>query len=58
MKQIPYLDNDERPHRNKSLKNLKVEKWEAIPVFEEYFQIPNLGRIKSLARDIYCYTEP
>lgn len=53
MKKIDYLNNINAPYRDKSLKNIKGEKWEAIPGVEGVFEISNFGRIKSLAREIY-----
>jgi len=52
LKKVPFLQNDRVPYRNRSLKNLKGEKWAPVPGFEESYQISNYGRIKSLAREI------
>jgi hypothetical protein len=38
----------EYPHQNLSLKNIKGEKWKAIPGLEGYFMVSNFGRIKRL----------
>lgn len=35
---------------NKSLKNLRGEKWKAIPGFEGLYEASNMGRVKSLNR--------
>ncbi len=51
-KKINYRDQADMPFRNKSLKNLKGEKWKAIPGFEDLYKISNHGRIKSLEREI------
>lgn len=53
MKKIDYLNNANAPYRDKSLKNLKGEKWKAIPGVEGVFEISNFGRIKSLAKEIH-----
>lgn len=49
---IPGLDDPDAPYRNKSLKNLRGERWENVPGIEGYYLISNYGRIKSLPRDI------
>ncbi len=41
------------PFLNKSLSNIRGEKWKPVPDFEEYYMVSSLGRFKSLARTIY-----
>lgn len=48
MKKI--LASDHAPYRDKSLKDLKGEKWSEIEGLEGYYLISNLGRVKSLPR--------
>ncbi len=45
-------DFEKYPCRNTSLVNLTNEEWVPIPEFEDYFEISNYGRVKSLAREI------
>lgn len=45
-------------YKNKSLKNLKGERWKEIPFTEGYYQVSNLGRVKALARVIYSDAAP
>lgn len=40
------------PYQNKSLGNLKGEEWRDIAGFEGYYMASNLGRVKSLDREI------
>ena len=40
------------PYQNRSLTNMKGEEWEAIPGYEEYYQVSNYGRIKALKKQI------
>ncbi len=40
------------PYQNKSLVNIKGEEWRDIAGFEGYYMASNLGRIKSLDREI------
>ena len=47
-----HLD-EQLPHRNRSLKNLKGEQWAEIPGLEGIYEISNTGRIKSLPREIH-----
>lgn len=42
----------EYPYTNKSLVNIKGERWKDIPGFEGIYQASNYGRIKSLDREI------
>src|SRR5882672_3967854 len=42
------------PCRNKSFADLPGEKWKHIPDFEGSYMVSDFGRIKSLARTIYC----
>jgi hypothetical protein len=44
--------SDKLPCRDKSLKNLKGEKWKDIPASDDYFQLSNYGRLKALSRYI------
>jgi hypothetical protein len=46
--------NRDYPCFNKSLKNIKGEKWLEIPFTEGYYLVSNFGRVKALAR----YIEP
>ena len=41
-------------YKNKSLKDLKGEVWKVIPYTEGYYLVSNLGRVKALARQVYC----
>jgi hypothetical protein len=52
MKKVDHLADNNAPHRNRSLKNLRNEKWKAVPGLEDVFEISNYGRIKSLAREV------
>jgi hypothetical protein len=52
MKKQNYLKHTHAAYRNKSLKNLKGEKWAAVPGLEDFYEVSNFGRIKSLAREI------
>ena len=45
-------------HKNKTLKDLKGERWKEIPFTEGYYQISNLGRVKALARVVYSDAAP
>ncbi len=38
------------PYQNRSLKNLKGERWDDIPFFDGAYQISNFGRVKALRR--------
>ncbi len=49
---IARLSRPNAPYRNKSLKDLKGEKWEEIPGTEGYYLISNYGRVKGVARYI------
>ncbi|MCE2893733.1 MAG: hypothetical protein LW721_04790 [Flammeovirgaceae bacterium] len=40
------------PYQNKSLANMKGEKWKDISGFEGYYKVSSYGRIKSLDREI------
>ena len=40
------------PYQNKSLTNIKGERWKDIAGFEEYYMASNFGRVKSLDREI------
>ena len=40
------------PYQNRSLEDIKGEKWEAIPGYEEYYLVSDYGRIKSLKKYI------
>lgn len=40
------------PYQNLDLKNIKNEKWADVPGFEGHYQVSNLGRIKSLPREV------
>ena len=42
----------EYPYQEKLLAQLKGEKWKDISGFEGYYQVSNLGRVKSLDREI------
>lgn len=39
-------------HNNKSLKNVKGERWKDVPDFEGLYKVSNFGRVKSLDRVI------
>lgn len=43
------MDPKNKPYLNRSLKNIKGEKWKDIPGMEGYFKISNFGRIKRVA---------
>jgi hypothetical protein len=45
-------------YKNKSLKNLKGEKWQEIPFTEGNYVVSNYGRVKALARIIVTDTVP
>lgn len=55
MKKTGYLNNEDAPHRNKLLKNLKGERWKEIPGNEGYYLISNHGRVKSLPRHVEVF---
>jgi len=40
------------PCYNKSLKNLKGEKWEDIPGLDGYYRMSNFGRLKAIRREL------
>lgn len=42
--------SDKHPCRDKSLKNLRGEKWKDIPGSDDNFQLSNYGRLKALSR--------
>ena len=52
VKKTGSLNDPEAPYRNKSLKDMKGEKWKEIPYTEGYYLISNHGRIKALSRYI------
>lgn len=41
------------PHQNFSLDDLEGEIWKDIQGYEGYYQVSNLGRVKSLSRDVF-----
>lgn len=45
-------------HKNKSLVDLKGERWEEIPYTEGYYLISNFGRVKALERMVVSRTAP
>lgn len=46
------MRKQEYPYQNRSLTNIKGEKWKPIPDMDELFWISNYGRIKALSRYI------
>ncbi|CVK15991.1 NUMOD1 domain-containing protein [Apibacter mensalis] len=49
--------NHKYPYQNMNLTDMEGEIWKDIPDFEGYYQISNLGRVKSLARELNFYRE-
>jgi hypothetical protein len=45
-------------YKNKSLRNLKGEKWKEIPFTEGYYAVSNYGRVKALPRVVFSDTAP
>lgn len=41
------------PHQNFSLDDLEGEIWKDIQGYDGYYQVSNLGRVKSLSRDVF-----
>ena len=51
------------PYQNRSLEDMKGEKWEDIPGLDGYFLISNFGRVKRLEYEMQyrngkIYTQP
>lgn len=42
------------PYQNLSLEDMEGEIWKDIIGYDGYYQVSNLGRIKSLSRDVFC----